>query len=59
MDEREIIGKIIEFGAANNYEIIFENTDDDATVDFININLKSNKIYIGELNVDEDLTDVG
>jgi hypothetical protein len=33
--------------------------DDEKNIDFININFKTNIIYVDELGIDEPLTEVG
>ena len=55
-----LVDFLLDWGKANDSSFILPNTDDDDTlIDFININFKTNTIYIGELGIDKPLTEVG
>jgi hypothetical protein len=61
-NEKKEIDKLFEFlsswGARNNFKFVTPS-DDEKNIDFININFKTNTIYVDELNVTEPLTEVG
>jgi hypothetical protein len=51
---------LLDWSKANDFSIVLPNCDDeDKIIDFININLKTKTIYIGELGIEELLTEVG
>lgn len=54
-----LVDFLLDWGKANDSSFILPNCDDDKFIDFININLKTNTIYIDELNITEPLTEVG
>jgi len=58
-DEADMLIKFLsEWGARNEFKFVLPQNDD-ANIDFININLKTQTIYADELNVTEPLTEVG
>ena len=63
-EEEEInpIDELFEFlsswGAKNSFKFVTPS-DGDKNIDFININFKTNTIYVDELNINEQLTEVG
>ena len=54
----ELFEFLSSWGAKNNFKFVTPS-DCDKNVDFININFKTETIYVDELNVDEPLTEVG
>jgi len=62
MDEEKKVDELFEFlaswGARNNFKFVVPH-DDEKNIDFININFKTNIIYVDELGIDEPLTEVG
>lgn len=54
----ELFEFLSSWGAKNNFKFVTPS-DGDKNVDFININFKTETIYVDELNVDEPLTEVG
>lgn len=55
-----LVDFLLDWGKANGSSFVLPNCDnEDRLVDFININLKTNTIYIGELGINESLTEVG
>ena len=64
MGEEEInpVDELFEFlsswGARNDFKFVTPS-DGEKNVDFININFKTNTIYVDELNINEPLTEVG
>lgn len=63
-EEEEInpIDELFEFlsswGAKNNFKFVTPS-DGEKNIDFININFKTNTVYVDELNINEPLTEVG
>lgn len=61
-EEQDPMDELLEFitawGARNDFKFVTPS-DDEKNIDFININLKTNTIYVDELNVNEPLTEVG
>ena len=61
-DEEKAINELFDFlsswGARNEFKFVTPS-DGEKNVDFININLKTNTIYIDELSIDKPLTEVG
>ena len=61
-EEEKAINELFDFlsswGARNEFKFVVPH-DDNKNVDFININLKTNTIYIDELSIDKPLTEVG
>jgi hypothetical protein len=39
----------------NDFQFMVKKQDDDKDIDFININAKTKTIYIGDLNINEEL----
>ena len=56
------IDELFEFlsawGARNGFKFVTPS-DDEKNIDFININFKTNTIYVDELNINGPLTEVG
>lgn len=50
---------LLDWSKANDFSIVLPNCDGDKIIDFININLKTKTIYVGELGINEPLTEVG
>lgn len=63
MNEKEIeklFQYLLDWSADNGFNIIIPNEmHDDKVIDFININLKKRTVYLGDLDIEESLTDVG
>ena len=60
--EQEPIDELFEFlsswGARNGFKFVTPS-DGEKNIDFININFKTDTIYVDELGIDEPLTEVG
>jgi hypothetical protein len=54
----ELLKFLIDWGKKNDFQFILPSNEE-ANIDFININLKTQKIYADELDVNEPLTEVG
>ena len=61
-EEQDPMDELLEFitawGARNGFKFVTPS-DGEKNIDFININFKTNTIYVDELNVNEPLTEVG
>jgi hypothetical protein len=55
----EIFENIIKFARDNDYDIVISDNNEEGDIDFININIKKKTVYMGELDVTDDLTPVG
>ena len=53
----KLLSFLIKWAKNNDFEIIVST--DDKEIDFVNINLKTKKIYFDELDIKDDLTEVG
>ena len=54
----ELFEFLVSWGKKNDFQFILPSNDE-ANIDFININLKTQKIYADELDINEPLTEVG
>ena len=54
----ELLEFLIKWGKKNDFEFILP-TDDEKNIDFICVNLKTQKIYADELDINKPLTEVG
>ena len=54
----ELVKFLSKWGIKHGYDIVTPNNDE-AEIDYFNINLNTKTIYIGELGIDEALTEVG
>jgi len=55
---KELFEFLLDWSTRNNYSLVLP-TDDQADIDFININLNTNTMYMGILGIDQPLTEVG
>ena len=59
-NDEKLISFLIKWGKKHNFMLVLPNNiKDDENIDFININLKTKKIYFGDLEITKPLTDVG
>jgi hypothetical protein len=57
---KELFEFLLDWSVRNNYSLVLPTDDQaDVDVDFININLKTNTMYMGILGIDKPLTEVG
>lgn len=57
-DCEELVKFLSKWGIKHGYSIVTPNNED-AEIDYFNINLNTKTIYIGELGINESLTEVG